>query len=557
VTIREEDLYAPVIDLFGDTYSVACDVQLGPKRIDLILASKNMDKIIAIEVKVSKWKQALRQALNYQLAADESYVAILKKHSTAIRSDVFNQLGIGLITIDSEGRASIEIPAKLSSRRQSNYSTLLRAYVAEKQSPANSNFSSVPATQSFKNYLWYIANEREYYVQYSDCYDGFLVNAHVLEHFSSAFSALSLSLKKPFFVIPDTHFFQMAPLAIFYDMKGLVKSSWEKIADYYGPLIRLILSQSRNLQVDDFISKSGAFQQSLYDLVQRVISFQKSKVSSAAQGLARFFDSPPAYTPTHLVAPYFFFASTEDHWYRISVEMAKYAIKHKETHELYVVLCTSKSVLMSDAAVSTIIKDFSGLEFAGFLVWIQDFNETDEPVPLLWNLRQFISNLKQSGRKVINLYGAFFSSLMCYYGLDGMGFGICYKEFSDPEDFPEGGPPGGPLPKYYLPEIKTKLGKIEAAITIAEIPLLACSCQICHEQMKYMLDAATPDRISKDLMKKHFLMCKRDERNHVCKSTLPSVLANLSATYRKYQKKAHLVPTEHLRRWMDVCKQPQ
>lgn len=555
MTVKEADLYAPVISLFGDDYSTACDVQLGPKKIDLVLASKNANKIIAVEIKVSKWKQALRQALNYQLAADESYVAILEKHSSAIRSEAFNQLGIGLITINSEGQASIKIPAKESSRRQGNYSILLKAHVAEKQSTTFSNSSSVPTARSFKNYLWYIANEREYYVQYSDCYDGFLVNAHVLEHFASAFSALSLSLKKPFFIIPDTHFFQMAPLGLFYDTKGGLKSSWEKIADCYGSLIKLVLSQGRNLQVDDFISKNGAFQQSLYDLVQKVISFQKSKVPSATQGLARFFDSPPTPTPAYLVTPYFFFASTEDLWYKISLEMAKYALKYKETHELYVLLCTTKSVLMSDAAVSTIVKDFSKSGFDGFLIWIQDFNETDEPLPLLYGLRQLISSLKQSGLKVVNIYGSFFSSLMCYYGLDGMGFGICYKEFSNPEEFPEGGPPGGPLPKYYFPEIKTKLGKIEAAIALNEIPSLQCSCQICSNELKYMLDAGTPDRVSKDLMKKHFLMCKRDERSYMCRNSLSSVLAGLSAACKRYQKKAHIVPIEHLRRWTEACEQ--
>jgi hypothetical protein len=557
MTIKEEQLYAPILELFGEDYFAAYNVQLGPKRIDVVLASKITDKIIAIEVKISKWKQAMRQALNYQLAADESYVAILEKHANSINLQEFNKLGIGLIAVNSEGKAVIRISAKPSPRKQNNYSTLLRAYVAEKQTIANSNPSSIASTsQSFQNYLWYIANERSYYDQYRDSYDGFLVNAHVLEHYTSAFSALYLTLKKPFFIIPDTHFFQLAPITVFFDTKGGIRSSWEKLAENYGSLIKLVLSQGRNLETTDFISKTGGFQQSLYDLVENVLSFQKNKVPFATQGLARFFDTQPTPSPTYLVAPYFFFTSTQDPWYKISLEMARQATKHKETHQLFVLLCTSKSVIMSDKAVSTIISDFSSLDFDGFLLWIQDFSETNEPSPLLLSFRKFVSTLKKNKSKVVNLYGGFFSSLMCYYGLDGVGYGICYKESANPIDFPTGGPAGGPLPKYYLRDIKAKLGKIEAAIALSEIPSLKCSCKICDKQIEYILDAATLDKVSKDLTKKHFLICKGDERSYICKSSLSSVLAELGAVYKKYQKKAHLIPIEHLKNWIDVCKEP-
>jgi hypothetical protein len=557
MTIKEEQLYAPILELFGKDYFAAFDVQLGPKRIDIVLASKTTDKIVAIEVKVNKWRQAMRQALNYQLAADESYVAIPEKNVNPIDLEEFDKLGIGLIAVNSEGKAAIRISAKPSLRKQNNYSILLRAYVAEKQTMPNSNPGNISSTsQSFQNYLWYIANERSYYNQYRDTYDGFLVNAHVLEHFSSAFSALYLSLRKPFFIIPDTHFFQLAPITIFFDTKGGIKSSWEKLAENYGPLIKLVLSQGRNLEISDFISKTGGYQQSLYDLVENVISFQKNKVPFATQGLARFFDVQPDANPTYLVAPYFFFTSIQDPWYKISLEMAREATKHKETCQVFALLCTSKSVLMSDKALSTIISDFSTIGLDGFLLWIQDFSEIDEPDPLLLSFRKFVSNLKKNKWNVINLYGEFFSSLMCYYGLDGVGYGICYKESADPMVFPTGGPAGGPLPRYYLRDVKAKLGKIEAAIALSEIPSLKCSCKVCDTQTEYILDAATPDAVSKDLMKKHFLICKGDERDYICKCSLASVLGELKAKYKKYQKKAHLIPIEHLRKWIDVCKEP-
>jgi len=555
MTVREKELYQPVLELFGNDYFAVRGVQLGPKRIDLVLSSDITKKVIAIELKVSKWKQALRQALNYQLAADESYVAMFKKHSNPVDLQKFKSLGIGLITVDSESHATIKIPAKPSPRKQRNYSILLRAHIAEQKAKTSFNLRNNPSTSySFKNYLWYVAIERNYYNEYADCYDGFLVNAHILAHYTSAFSALCLTLNKPFFIIPDTHFFQLAPFTLFLDTKGGIRSSWEKLAESYGTLIKLILNQGRNLETKDFVSKTGSFHQSLYDLVESVLSFQKDRVALATQGLARFFENPSTSTPTYLVAPYFYFASVEDPWYKISLEMTRESIKRKGTHNLFTLLCTSKSVLLSDNAISTIIDDFSDLELEGFLLWIQDFSETSEPSPLLDGLRRLVRKLKENDWKIINIHGGFFSSLMCYYGLNGVGYGICYKESDDPESFATGGPPGGPLPKYYLREIKIKLGKVETAVALNELPSLRCSCKICDKQIDYMLDAATPNAISKDLMKRHFLICKRDERDYICKSPLPQVLTNLDNIYKKYKKKIYLVPAEHLKRWVDLCK---
>jgi len=554
--VKEEELYRPIFELFGGDYFATSAIELGPKEIDIVLESLTTGKLIAIEVKVRKWKQALRQALNYQLGADESYVAIHEKYSRSINPQKFKELGVGLITVDPKGKAEIRIPPIQSPRKQRNYTTLLRAHVAEKRIATASNPSTAPSNQSFKNYLWYVATERRYYEEYADCYDGLMINAHILAHYTSAFSALCLALDKPFFVLPDTHFLQLARPNLFLDTKGGIRASWEKLGNNYGALTKLVLSQGRNLEPSDFVSKTGSFQQSLYDLVENVLYFQKQRVPSAAHGLARFFDAPPTASPSYLVAPNFFFTSIQDPWYAISLELAKESVSHKETHKLFALICTSKSVLISDKAISTIGDDFSGLGLDGVLVWIQDFSEAYEPLPLLQSFRDFVGKLKERDLSVINLYGSFFSFLMHHYGLDGTGYGICYKDSSDPEDFPTGGPPGGPLPKYYLKDIRTKIGKVEAAVALGQFPSLGCSCEICSEELDYMLDAATPDTISRDLMKRHFLICKREEKKYICENTLSQAIADLAKDYGKHRKKAHLVSIDHLKRWAEAAKSP-
>ena len=245
--VKEKELYSPILKLFGEGYFSAEDVPLGPKLVDLAFTSKSADKVIAIEVKVKNWKQALRQALNYQLAADESYVAIAKNHSNSIDHDRFRSLGIGLILVDLDAKkAGIAIQPKQSNRKRENYATLMRAHLAERKAISMHRHRSNPSGETpLKHYLWYVALERRYYTEFPECYDGFIINAHVLAHCASAFSALCMKFNKPFFIVPDTHFFQLARTTYFLDAKGGIRSSWEKLIDSYGPLVRVALSQGR------------------------------------------------------------------------------------------------------------------------------------------------------------------------------------------------------------------------------------------------------------------------------------------------------------------------
>ena len=547
----ERELYGPIIDLFKNHFFIASEVPLGPKRIDIV--AERDEKIIAIEVKVNKWKKAFRQALNYQLGADESYVALPQEYSKPVNQEIFRASGIGLITVEKGGKAIVIIPARQSTKKSRNYSTLIKAHLAEiRQKQKESNNPPRNTDLPFKIYLWYLANERKYFDSMPQYYDGFIVSAHVLGHLTAAFTALCAKLNKPFFVLPDTHAFQLAPVSHFLDTKGEIKTSWDKLAKSYGHLINLILLQGRNLQPEDFLSKQGLWEQTLYDLVSNVINFQKEQVSLALSGLVRFLEEPQMKQSNCLVAPYFFFSSINDPWYQISLKMAQESAKHKGNYRLFAVLCASKSILLSDQAITRIPKDFSFPELDGILLWIQDFDEEDEPTPLLNGFKKLIVSLKEIRKEIINLHGKYFSLMLCHFGLDGLGTGVCYKETADPTHFPTGGPPGGPSPKYYIPEIKVKRGKIEAALAIQQLPSLRCNCDICNQELDYMMDGATPNSISNDLMKRHFLINKRNENEHLCTMSLKQAVSEIRAAYHHYEKNADIVPIEHLKRWAEV-----
>jgi hypothetical protein len=98
--INESELFNPVIKLFQKKTSIIVkEVPFYRKSIDIIILDKKTKQIIAIELKVNKWKKALRQAFVYQMCSNKVFVALWHKHVNAECINTFNKYGIGLIEV--------------------------------------------------------------------------------------------------------------------------------------------------------------------------------------------------------------------------------------------------------------------------------------------------------------------------------------------------------------------------------------------------------------------------------------------------------------------------
>lgn len=84
------------------------------RSVDIYGFSRTTDKTIAIELKLHKWKKAFRQALIYQLCADEAYIAMPQKYTSRVDFDLLSEHGIGLISVSEAGRCRKLIEAKQS-----------------------------------------------------------------------------------------------------------------------------------------------------------------------------------------------------------------------------------------------------------------------------------------------------------------------------------------------------------------------------------------------------------------------------------------------------------
>ena len=113
----ESDLFEPVATwLHAAGFDVFDEVPILRHRADVV--GLRGDGVTAIEMKLSKWDQALRQAIAYQLAADWAWVAMpLSAASRAYHERWrFEAERVGLLAIDERGGVRAPIAARPSPR---------------------------------------------------------------------------------------------------------------------------------------------------------------------------------------------------------------------------------------------------------------------------------------------------------------------------------------------------------------------------------------------------------------------------------------------------------
>jgi len=101
--MHESELLPPLVRHFTSRgYRAIPEVAVANRRADLVAISE--DGLIAVELKVSHWRQALRQAVAYQLWAPLAYVALPFPRALLVsrHRDRFAAEGVGLLAVLDE-----------------------------------------------------------------------------------------------------------------------------------------------------------------------------------------------------------------------------------------------------------------------------------------------------------------------------------------------------------------------------------------------------------------------------------------------------------------------
>jgi hypothetical protein len=92
-------------------------ISLSPRDKEVTFFDNQKTRFIAIEVKISDWRQGLYQAWRYYSFAEESYLAIYKDFSKNIDLNEFKKYNVGLIVFDESNIKILHHPVKKSNTK--------------------------------------------------------------------------------------------------------------------------------------------------------------------------------------------------------------------------------------------------------------------------------------------------------------------------------------------------------------------------------------------------------------------------------------------------------
>lgn len=79
------------------------ELQFYEHRIDLFAFSRVLALTIAIEMKLTRWRRAVEQAILYQLCADRVFVAMPESRIDRVDTSLLCRFGLGLLAVKPSG----------------------------------------------------------------------------------------------------------------------------------------------------------------------------------------------------------------------------------------------------------------------------------------------------------------------------------------------------------------------------------------------------------------------------------------------------------------------
>jgi hypothetical protein len=404
---------------------------------------------------------------------------------------------------------------------------------------------------SYNYYLWYNPQDKHYFTQYSPIYQGLGIQAHLAAHYANAFSGLLNETQKNYFVDPETVAFQRYHLDNFFNDNG-IRTSWEKLLDLYPDVLKRSLLQRRSLTSLDLRNRDGSPVIDFRLFIEQIFQFQETIIQNKIIGLSAFMTFQPQIN--FLIIPYFYFEAINDEWYNINKILINESITIPKTLPKYTTICISKEILYDENNIMHINRDYNIQGVDGFLLWVDDFDEIEAGNIYLDNLIKLIKTLSSDGKPVLNLYGGYFSIINKYWGLKGHVEGVGYRNSRSITQAPiKSGPPSGPVPKYYIPKLHTRVVIDQGQRIISQFNDLGCNCGVCRLNPQ-AYNPLTPQKERREILNRHFLETRAQEIFEIENNRYNDVLSELEQIYQRYGRFGAILPINHFQNWLQALR---
>jgi hypothetical protein len=130
--LLERELLKPVSEFLRDRGCefLMPELMFFDRGIDLYgICGGRIRTSYAVELKLTDWKKALRQAAIYQLCSDFCYVALPSRTINIVDPEPFKESGVGLLSVREDDSVTIIFEAARSTEKRTYYSKKFRSLV--------------------------------------------------------------------------------------------------------------------------------------------------------------------------------------------------------------------------------------------------------------------------------------------------------------------------------------------------------------------------------------------------------------------------------------------
>lgn len=249
-------------------------------------------------------------------------------------------------------------------------------------------------------------------------------------------------------------------------------------------------------------------------------------------------------SPALVLAPYFAVESLDDPWWELTQALWMTCTTLEAPETICPVVAISKASELGQA-LSAIPSQLSPTTF----FWLTGCDERRASIDILQSLWATLEGV--SGRRIINLYGSFFSICLGKAGLWGFNNGLGYSES---RNWPELTSTGAAPARYYVPQLHMYLPPATARLVLEADTFFQCPCELCHE-----LGARAPTALKYHQLKQHFVLSRSWEIAQVAASDSQVLARELRDAHARFASRVEdrlpprvRIDTSFLVRWAEV-----
>ena len=393
-------------------------------------------------------------------------------------------------------------------------------------------------------------------------FDVMTVPGTIAAYYNEATAAFVLSIQIDYLIDPRTPLFQEELPAI--------RASHNSLAEWHGPDVVNALAGGAPVAFPVAFWTDAVVATMTAEVIGRQRSYAdnapavQTKLDRYARLLAEALQeqgapaplSSEAHPPYCILAPYFAVSGESDPWWRVVEGIWQVAAQLPDPNQIVPVLCVdgrekigADGVATLEALLPRLPQDLSQICF----FWITNFDERKVSEAQLRRLWQVVEG-RPAGRRLVNMYGGFFSICLRYAGLRGFGNGLTYSES---RDWPALSSTGAAPPRYYVRDLHTFVSLALAESLVESDRSFECPCSACED---HRASGRTLASLPYHDLKRHFALARRWELEQTAAQTPGEIADSLEGAKRRLDGVRRgpvlsaLPSGEYLNRWAAVLR---